>query len=74
MKWNYGYDHGQQLGAATAANRNQVASVRRSSSSETNIAMLNVHTQATDAHGIARDIKKELRRYDYVTQADPGLA
>jgi Transglycosylase-like domain len=65
------------LGAGTTAERSQLAfagPVSRSSSSSTHIGEVHVHTAATDAGGIARDLKSALRRYDYVAQADVGLA
>jgi GH24 family phage-related lysozyme (muramidase) len=40
----------------------------------TNIGVINVHTQATDARGIARDIRHALNRYSLVTQANAGLS
>jgi hypothetical protein len=49
-------------------------SVDHSMSSQTHIAQIHVHTAATDAAGIARDLKRELRRFDYAAQADTGLA
>jgi hypothetical protein len=63
------------IGAATMA-RTQIASsmsVDRSQSAETNIGTIHVHTAATDAAGIAKDIRGQLRRYDYVTESDRGL-
>ena len=50
------------------------SSVDRSQSSQTTIGDLHVHTAATDASGIAKSIKSELRKYDYVAQSDTGLA
>ena len=64
-------------GAPMAAQRSLVAantSVDHSRSSETHIGEVHVHTQATDATGIARDLKQHLRRYDYATSSDIGLA
>jgi len=42
-------------------------------SSETNIGTITIHTQATDAEGIARDIKKATD-YLFTSQANYGLA
>jgi len=67
----------QTMGANTTAQRMQLASnshVNNSRSSQTTISEVNVYTQATDAHGIARDIKQAMHRYDYVVPADTGLA
>jgi hypothetical protein len=68
----------EPVGAATAAQGFQASSttsnIDRSQSSETHIAALHVHTAATDAAGIAKDIRGELKRYDYAAQADTGLA
>jgi hypothetical protein len=64
------------FGASAAGQRAQFAamSVDHSMSSQTHIAQIHVHTAATDAAGIARDLKRELRRFDYAAQADTGLA
>lgn len=67
---------GSTIGA-NAAQRLQVSSnarVDRSSSSQTHVGEVHVHTQATDANGIARDLRGALKRYDYATQSDVGLA
>jgi hypothetical protein len=65
------------VGASTTAQEFQMASntsnVDRSQSSQTHIGDLHVHTAATDAAGIAKSIKGELKRYDYVSQVDTGL-
>ena len=42
--------------------------------SQTNIGQITIHTQATDAKGIARDMRVELSRYGFVMQANTGLA
>ena len=64
------------VGASTAAQASMTggtSSVDRSQSSQTHIGNLHVHTAATDASGIAKSIKGELQKYDYVAQADTGL-
>jgi hypothetical protein len=64
-------------GASMGAQRSLIASstsIDHSRSSETHVGEVHVHTQATDAPGIARDLKRELRRYDYATSSDIGLA
>jgi hypothetical protein len=43
-------------------------------SSETKIGTANIHTQATDAAGIARDIKPALQRTGMAMQANYSLA
>ena len=66
-KWNYGYDHQESMlepiGASTMARGTQVASmsVDRSNSAETHIGTIHVHTAATDAAGIAKDLRGQLR-------------
>jgi len=65
------------VGAGTTATRGMQTSstsIDRSQNAETNIASIHVHTNATDAAGIARDIQKEMKRFDYAVQADSGLA
>ena len=64
------------VGASTAAQASMTggtSSVDRSQSSQTHIGNLHVHTAATDASGIAKSIRGELQKYDYVAQADTGL-
>ena len=65
----------EPIGASTMARGTQVASmsVDRSNSAETHIGTIHVHTAATDAAGIAKDLRGQLRRYDYVAQSDTGL-
>jgi hypothetical protein len=68
----------EPVGASTAAqgwqmNNDQSTSVDQSSRS-VHIGSLHVHSAADDAAGIANDIHREIRRYDYATQADTGLA
>ena len=43
------------------------------STSSTHIGAINIYTQAADAHGIARDLRRELGRYGYVAHANAGL-
>jgi hypothetical protein len=65
-----------QLGASTSARRSfsaTASAVDQSRSAETHIGSITVNTQATDATGIARDLKHALKRYDYVELADSGL-
>jgi hypothetical protein len=38
------------------------------------IAQINVHTQATDAKGIAKDIGPAVKQYAFTTQANMGLS
>ena len=45
-----------------------------SHSAETHIGEVHVHTQATDAHGIGRDISTAIRRASNARQADMGMA
>ncbi|HEY1441403.1 MAG TPA: phage tail tip lysozyme [Mycobacterium sp.] len=46
----------------------------RSSSNNVHIASITVNTQATDAHGIARDLGAKLRKMQFVNDANYGLA
>jgi hypothetical protein len=51
-----------------------VASTSNTSSSEVNInGPINVHTQATDAAGVARGLGSEISKYHFVAQANTGL-
>jgi soluble lytic murein transglycosylase-like protein len=43
-------------------------------SSETNVQKIEVHTKATDAAGIAKDLQTSLARYSYTKQLGRGLA
>jgi len=56
--------------ASSVANDNRSTS---SSSSEVHIGTLNVATQATDAAGVARDLKGAIRQNSLVTQANYGM-
>jgi muramidase (phage lysozyme) len=60
-------------GARWAAGRGTTNSAR-TSSSETNINTINIHTAATDANGIAKGIGNAVRKHSFVPQADYGLA
>jgi hypothetical protein len=51
-----------------------IASTSNTSSSEVNInGPINVHTQATDAAGVARGLGSEISKYHFVAQANTGL-
>ena len=41
---------------------------------DTHIGQIVIHTQATDAKGIGRDIRAELGRFGFVAQANTGLS
>lgn len=63
---------GIRLGARQQAMRSSgIAS--RTSTSETHIGKVEVHTQATDAKGIVRDIGHELSNNTLIAQADTGV-
>jgi hypothetical protein len=67
------------LGASATASGWQMSeennnSVDRSQSNTTHIAALHVHSAANNAPGIATDIHREIRKFDYARQADTGLA
>lgn len=51
---------------------NQVAG--NTSSAETHIGQIVVHTPATDAHGLARDLRQALQHQGLALQANQGLA
>lgn len=52
----------------------QMASTSNTSSSEVNInGPINVHTQATDAAGVARGLGSEISKFHFVAQANTGL-
>ena len=55
---------------ASIANDNRSST----SSSETHIGQINVHTQATDAKGIAADIGPQLQRGQSAARSNYGLA
>jgi soluble lytic murein transglycosylase-like protein/prefoldin subunit 5 len=55
-------------GGSTGGNSNN------SSTSEVNIQTVNVHTAATDADGIARDMKQSISSHGLVAQANTGLS
>ncbi|MGY2052248.1 hypothetical protein [Methylobacterium sp. JK268] len=61
---------------AHAANTTNAYDNRRTitSSSETSIGTINVHTRATDASGIARDLEPALRRGGHANAAQYGMA
>ena len=60
---------GGATGAAAAAN---VSNRTSTSSSQVSIGKVEVHTQASDAEGIARDIKPAIERNSFATQANSG--
>jgi hypothetical protein len=72
---------GQANAAAVASmslgaqqNQSQIASTTNTSSSEVNInGPINVHTQATDAAGVARGLGSAISKYHFVAQANTGL-
>jgi len=63
---------GIRLGARQQAMRSS-GMASRTSTSETHIGKVEVHTQATDAKGIVRDIGHELSNNTLIAQADTGL-
>ncbi len=50
------------------------SSVNNHSSNEVHVAALNVHTAATDASGIVRDLKPAIERTSFAMQANYSLA
>ena len=66
---------GNRAGVALAANGGAVSSAPAvvSQSTSVHISSLTVQTQATDAHGIARDIGGALRKQVSAVQANSGL-
>lgn len=63
---------GVGAGSSGAAQRGSAAG--GASTTEIHVGKVEVHTAATDARGIARDIGGELRNHLLVTQANTGLA
>lgn len=60
------------VGASVAAP--PIASTSNNSSSEVNInGPINIHTQATDAQGIAREFGHAVKQFNFVQQANTGL-
>lgn len=60
--------------AASAYRPGQLAgSVTGDTTSSVHIGTLNVNTQATDAAGIARDIKPAVQRYNFASMANTGV-
>lgn len=60
------------VGASVAAP--PIASTSNNSSSEVNInGPINIHTQATDAQGIAREFGHAFKQFNFVQQANTGL-
>lgn len=64
---------GIRLGARQQAVARGAGMVARTSTSETHIGKVEVHTQATDAKGIVRDIGHELSNNTLIAQADTGV-
>lgn len=83
--WGSGNLAKQGFGAAPTETRNYIDQITRnmgpramagggSSTSETNITgPINIHTQATDAAGIARDMSTALSKQAFASQANTGL-
>jgi hypothetical protein len=62
------------LPVGASASAPQAAATTNTSSSEVNInGPINVHTQATDAAGVARGLGAEINKYHFVAQANTGL-
>ena len=60
--------------AATKANSSSSMASHSSSSSEVNVnGPINIHTQATDAQGIAREFGHAVKQFHFVAQANTGL-
>ena len=70
---------GSPMNAINTANASRAGSrtagmASNTTTSETNInGPINIYTQATDANGIARDMRPALNRYTYAGQANTGL-
>lgn len=64
---------GIRLGASQRAAARGTGMVSRTSTSETHIGKIEVHTPATDAKGIVRDIGHELSNNALIAQADTGV-
>lgn len=64
---------GVRLGAAQRVAGRYGAPAARTSTAETHIGKIEVHTAATDAKGIARDMKSALANNTLVAYADTGL-
>jgi hypothetical protein len=65
------------IGAATAANvanHHSTVNSHNRTAHEVNIAALNVHTAATDASGIVRDIKPAIERTNFAMLGNYSLA
>jgi len=66
------------IGAAMAANvvtNNQSSTVQNNNAShEVHVGAVNVHTSATDASGIARDIKPAIERTNFAMIGNYSLA
>ena len=63
-----------RVGAAAAANINNSrnSSVVNNSSAQTSIGAVNVHTQATDGHGIARDLQNAITNHSFAAHLNYG--
>lgn len=65
---------GMSIGAAaTAASQAPMASSNSTITTQTHIGQITVHTKATDAKGIAGDMRQAIADNDLVSQADTGL-
>ena len=60
--------------AANVANRNSMVNSHNSTAHEVHVANLNIHTAATDASGIARDIKPAIERTSFAMLGNYSLA
>lgn len=82
--WGSGNLQRQGLGAAPMETQNYIRSITANmrgngatasnSTSEVHVGQINVHTQATDADGVARDIHTAMANHAQATQANVGLS
>ena len=61
------------VGAAAAVPVRPAPAANAPSTTDVKVGAINVHTQATDAEGIARDIGGAVQQYAFVSQADSGM-
>jgi hypothetical protein len=61
-------------GAQVAANKANSGAANHTTTSDVKIAQINVHTQATDAKGIAKDIGPAVKQYAFAVNANTGLS
>jgi hypothetical protein len=64
---------GMPAGAAASAPAVNTVSKSSTTTSETKIDTINIHTQATDANGIAKDLRPAVEKYTFATQANTGM-